>query len=130
MKEYFVYMLHCEGGRLYTGYTVDVKKRFESHMSGKGGAKFTRGFRPLGVSALWEVKGDRGAAMKVEAFIKSLSRDEKKVLAEQPLKLADMAAERGIAAEVLVCDAGEFIKKDEFATETLRARRGVKGFSN
>lgn len=122
MNEYFVYMLHCEGGRLYTGYTVDVKKRFESHMSGKGGAKFTRGFRPLGVLALWKVSGDRGGAMKVEAFIKSLSRDEKKVLAAEPLKLADMVAEREIAAEVLVCEVGEFIKKDEFATETQRAQ--------
>lgn len=108
MKEYFVYMLLCEGGRYYTGYTVDVKKRFVSHMSGRGGAKFTRGFRPLGVAAVWKVAGDRGAAMKVEAFIKSVARDDKKVLAAEPLKLEVMIRERGISAEVQVCDAGEY----------------------
>ncbi|NLV68130.1 MAG: GIY-YIG nuclease family protein [Spirochaetes bacterium] len=103
-------MLRCEGGRLYTGYTVDVKKRFASHMSGKGGAKFTRGFRPVGVAALWKVCGDRGTAMKVEAFIKSLARDEKKVLAAEPLKLEAMIVKKGIAAEVHVCDVEEFIQ--------------------
>lgn len=108
MKEYFVYMLRCEGGRLYTGYTVDVKKRFASHMSGKGGAKFTRGFRPLGVAAIWKVCGDRGAAMKVEAFIKSLARDEKKVLAAEPVSLNEMVQVKGIDAGVQVCDVEEF----------------------
>jgi len=108
VKEYFVYMLHCEGGRLYTGYTVDVKKRFESHMSGKGGAKFTRGFRPLGVAALWQVIGGRGASMKVEAFIKSLGKDDKIILAADPAMLNEMVQGKGIAAEVQVCDVEEY----------------------
>lgn len=108
MKEYFVYMLRCEGGRLYTGYTVDIKKRFESHMSGKGGARFTRGFRPVAVAALWRVGSDRGDAMRVEALIKSLARDEKKILAAEPLLLADKVIGKGIAAEIDVCDVAEY----------------------
>lgn len=111
MKEYFVYMLMCEGGRLYTGYTVDIKKRFASHVSGKGGAKFTRGFRPVAVAALWRVRGGRGTAMKVEAFIKSLTRDEKKILAAGPLMLAEKVIETGIAAEIDVCDVLDYIKE-------------------
>jgi putative endonuclease len=108
VKEYFVYMLRCEGERLYTGYTADVKKRLASHSTGRGGAKFTRGFRPLGMAALWKVAGGRGGAMKVEALIKSLGRDEKKELAAEPFRLEAMIVEKGIPAEVMVCDPGEY----------------------
>lgn len=108
MRDYFVYILRCDGDRLYTGCTVDMKKRLESHMTGKGGAKFTRGFRPAGVAALWLVSGGRGQAQRVEALIKSLTADEKKSLAAGPLLLAEMVSERGIETEVTVCDAGAY----------------------
>ena len=101
-------MLECEGGRLYTGYTVDVKKRLEAHISGKGGAKFTRGFRPLGISALWRVTGGRGAAMKVEAFIKSLDRVEKDKLVSAPSILEGMISPKEFHVEIIVCDAKEY----------------------
>lgn len=108
MREYFVYMLECRGGRLYTGYTVDARKRFESHVSGKGGARFTRGFRPLKVAALWIVRGDRGSAQKIEALIKSLNRGAKEALVSDPSLLAGMVSEKGIESEVLICDISGF----------------------
>ena len=42
----FVYMLECDDGTFYTGYTTDLKARIEKHNSGCG-AKYTRGRTPV-----------------------------------------------------------------------------------
>ncbi len=89
LKEYYVYILECSNGRLYTGYTVDIEKRFNDHISGKRGAKFTRAFKPRKIAAAWKIAGNRGDAMHIEAFIKSLSHSEKSVLADTPGILID-----------------------------------------
>ena len=88
-KDYYVYMVECTNGRLYTGYTVDIKKRFEEHLSGKTGAKFTRAFKPRKISVSWKICGERGDALHVEAFIKSLHRKEKLCMVENPQQLID-----------------------------------------
>ena len=108
MRDYFVYMLECEGKRLYTGYTVDFGKRFRAHCGGRAGAKFTRGFRPLAVAALWKVSCDRGTAMKVEAFIKSLDRVEKDKLVSAPSILEGMISPKEINIGVEVCDVSDY----------------------
>ena len=43
---HFVYIVRCEDGSLYTGYTTDVKERLITHNSGKG-AKYTRSRLPV-----------------------------------------------------------------------------------
>ena len=45
---WFVYLLECENGKIYTGITTDVTRRFDEHLKGTG-AKFTRANLP-GVS--------------------------------------------------------------------------------
>ena len=45
-KKFYVYILLTENNKLYCGYTDDVEKRYELHVSGKG-AKFTRANKPL-----------------------------------------------------------------------------------
>lgn len=91
---YFVYILECRDGKYYTGYTSDIDKRIKQHFSGKGGAKFTRGFPPLKLLASWQVNGTKGEAMRVEAFIKSNTRDDKKRLIAEPSILAGMIADK------------------------------------
>jgi len=88
-KDYYVYIIECSNGRLYTGYTVDIEKRFSKHVSGKGGAKFTRAFKPRSIEAAWKIIGERGDALHVEAFIKSLHRKEKLVITENPESLIE-----------------------------------------
>lgn len=88
-KDYYVYIIECSSGRLYTGYTVDIEKRFNKHVSGKGGAKFTRAFKPRSIEASWKITGERGDAMRVEAFIKSLHRKEKLGITENPETLIE-----------------------------------------
>ena len=74
-RRWFVYMLECAGGRIYTGITVDVAQRFAKHRAGRGGA-FTRSYRPLRVLAAMRC-GSRSAALKAEYRLKQLRRPEK-----------------------------------------------------
>ena len=46
--DWYVYMLRCEDGSLYTGIASDVEKRFAMHKSGHG-AKYTRSHPPVAV---------------------------------------------------------------------------------
>lgn len=74
-KKYYTYVLLTKNNTLYCGYTDDVEKRFEKHMSGKG-AKYTRANKPEKIiyTAEFETKSE---AMKEECRIKSLSREDK-----------------------------------------------------
>ena len=75
---WFVYMLRCGDGSLYTGITDDVPHRLEVHRAGKG-AKYTRGRGPLELVYQEEV-ADKSAALKREYAIKKLRREEKEQL--------------------------------------------------
>jgi len=78
---WFVYMLRCRDGSLYTGYTDDVWRRLETHRSGKG-AKYTRSRLPVTLVYQEELP-DKSAALKREAAIKRLTRREKLQLIEE-----------------------------------------------
>ena len=72
---YFVYVLECEDGTLYTGVTTDLARRFKEHQSGTG-AKYTRA-RGAAKVLYSEKKRTRSSAQKREAEIKSWSRKKK-----------------------------------------------------
>lgn len=75
---YFVYLIECEGGSIYTGITTDVKRRFEEHAS-KTGAKYTRAHKVK--KLLYAEKyANRSKASKREAEIKSWKRGRKLAL--------------------------------------------------
>ena len=67
--------LRSADGTLYTGTAADVERRLAAHRRGRG-AKYTRGRGPLAV-VYREACPDRGAALRREAAIKKLSRQEK-----------------------------------------------------
>ncbi len=75
---WYLYILQCGDGSLYTGITTDVEKRLEAHRSGKG-AKYTRGRSPLELK-YQEGCGTHSDALKRELEIKHLSREEKLAL--------------------------------------------------
>lgn len=72
---YYVYIVECSDGSLYTGITTDVNKRILTHNAGKG-SKYTRTRRPVVLRASFEAK-DRSEASKEEYRIKQLTREEK-----------------------------------------------------
>ena len=77
---WYVYMLRCGDGSLYTGCTDNVERRLAVHRSGKG-AKYTRSRLPLELVYQESVE-DRSAALRREAAIKALPRAKKLALLE------------------------------------------------
>ena len=77
---WYLYILRCGDGTLYTGIATDVEKRLEAHRSGRG-AKYTRGRGPLEL-VYREHCGTHSDALKRECQIKALSRREKQALLE------------------------------------------------
>ncbi len=74
-KKYYTYILLIENNSLYCGYTDDVEKRFQAHISGKG-AKYTKAHKPLKIVYVKEFN-TKSEAMKEEYRIKQLSHKEK-----------------------------------------------------
>ena len=75
---YWVYLLRCGDGSLYTGCTNDLARRLRAHQSGRG-AKYTRSRLPVEL-VYQEPAADRSAALRREAAIKALTRGEKLAL--------------------------------------------------
>ncbi len=76
---YYLYILKCADGTLYTGITTDLKRRVIEHNSKNIGAKYTAGRRPVKLVYSKKFK-DRSTASKEEARIKKLSRNQKILL--------------------------------------------------
>ena len=76
---WYVYILRCKGGFLYTGITKDVKRRFEEHRAKS--AHFTS-YNPPEAVVYTEKVRTRSQALKREAAIKRLKRDQKLALIE------------------------------------------------
>lgn len=77
-KQWYVYILQCADGSLYTGITNDPDRRLEQHNAGTA-SKCTRTRRP--VKMVYREKVDnKSAALKREYAIKQLPRAEKTAL--------------------------------------------------
>ena len=72
---WFVYIVECADGTLYTGVTTDLERRVKQHNSGKG-ARYTRARRPVRLVASFDAENN-STACKEEYRIKQLSRTEK-----------------------------------------------------
>lgn len=77
---YYIYILLCDNGAYYTGYTTDLTRRYQEHLKGTAKCKFTRSFKPLSITQSWEICGSKSAALKLERAIKKMSKSEKQQL--------------------------------------------------
>ena len=75
---YFVYLLLCKDGSLYTGITTDVARRLAEHKNGVG-SNFTRAKGAKRI-VYREAHPDRGSALRREAAIKKWPREKKLTL--------------------------------------------------
>jgi putative endonuclease len=78
---WFVYLIECRNGSIYTGIAVDVAARYAAHAAGKG-ARYTRANPPARLLASFPC-ADRGAASRAEAAIKRLDAAEKRALCDE-----------------------------------------------
>ena len=72
---YYTYIIRCKNNSLYTGYTTDIERRMKEHKQGIN-SKYTKakGFYKLEVFFESKTKSE---AMKLEYYIKKLSRSKK-----------------------------------------------------
>ena len=77
-NRFYVYILECSDGTLYTVWTTDVEARLETHNSGNG-AKYTRSRLPVRLVYSEEL-ASKSDALKREIAIKKLSRAKKQEL--------------------------------------------------
>lgn len=96
---YWVYILLCCNNTYYTGYTTDLKKRYQSHLDGTSKCKYTRSFKPIRIAQCWKVDGDKALAMKLERSIKKLSRQDKEKIIASPNSLSIQATPKGAFQE-------------------------------
>ena len=76
---YYLYVLMCADGTLYTGIALDIEKRIEEHNSSRLGARYTRSRRPVKLVYSKEA-GDQVSASREEYRFKQLSRTAKLAL--------------------------------------------------
>lgn len=77
-QTYFVYLVRCADGTLYTGYTTDIARRLRAHNNGKG-AKYTKTRRPVEL-VYSESHATLSDALKREYQIKRLRKSAKHAL--------------------------------------------------
>jgi putative endonuclease len=79
-KDWFVYILLCSNGALYTGVTIDVQRRMNEHKAdGRLSAHFTRAFAPVRLAYNCRV-GAKSLAYRIEYRIKRLPRSKKDLI--------------------------------------------------
>ena len=82
---WYVYIVECSDGSLYTGITTDIQRRIHEHNNTKKGAKYTRSRRP--VTLLWSKSLDtQSEALVSEIQIKKLNRTKKLALINEGFK--------------------------------------------
>lgn len=74
-NKHYTYIVQCADGTLYTGYTNDIKKRINTHNSGKG-AKYTKTRLPVKL-VYFEIYDTKQRAMQREYEMKQLTRKQK-----------------------------------------------------
>jgi len=90
MKDWFLYLIRCKHGRLYTGITTDVERRFAEHKSNdKKRAKCLRGKAPLTLVMKKKI-GSKSMALKIEAKVKKLSKIKKEMFVDGKIKVREI----------------------------------------
>lgn len=78
-KPWYVYLIACRGGAIYTGIARDVAARYAQHVAGTG-ARYTRANPPLQLLVKFRC-GNQSEASRMEAAIKRLAAADKRKLA-------------------------------------------------
>lgn len=78
MGEWFVYMVRCRDGSLYTGIAINVEERIKKHNAGLG-AKYTRSRKPVTLVHNEEMESESAARIR-EIEIKKMSKEKKEKL--------------------------------------------------
>jgi putative endonuclease len=83
-SDWYLYIVRCRDGTLYTGISTDIDRRLAEHQQGgSAGSKYLKGRAPLTL-LLQKRLGSRRLASKVENRVKKLSKAEKEKMINIP----------------------------------------------
>ncbi|WP_232451762.1 GIY-YIG nuclease family protein [Burkholderia ubonensis] len=105
VMSWFLYLIECADGSVYTGITTDVAARFDEHVAGKG-ARYTRSRKPRAVLASFPL-ADRSSALRAEYRVKQLTAAQKRELAAGIRTLESVLPVVAVAADDADDDGGE-----------------------
>ena len=113
-QSFWLYVLECENGSFYTGYTKNLAIRYYQHRHGKQSARYTRSFKPIRIAQCWRLLDTLGTVLKVERFIKNQDRKTKVLWIENPEELK-LRIFRNMGKELIISpfDASQVEKESE-----------------
>jgi len=79
---YYLYMLRCEDGSIYTGIAKDYLKRYEKHLSGNG-AKYTKAHKVVNIERVF-LCDSRSIACSLESKLKKYTKKKKEGIISKP----------------------------------------------
>jgi putative endonuclease len=92
---WYLYVIRCRDGTLYTGISTDVDRRFAEHQrGGRAGSRYLKGRGPLEL-VLHKELGSRQLASRVEYLFKRLSKTEKEKMISTPACIDELVASTG-----------------------------------
>ena len=128
-QSFWLYLLECENGKLYTGYTKNLAVRYYQHMSGKGGAKYTRSFKPLRIAQCWRLFDNVGTVLKVERFIKKQNKATKEKLVQSPEELRTIISKKlNLDLKLFPFDSS-VVEKESAKLDRKKAKNGYNPFA-
>ncbi len=95
-NQYFLYMLECSNGHIYTGQTTDFKRRWLQHQQGHANCKYTRSFPPKQVLLCIQFECTLSDILKLEHAIKQLPKLKKLILVENKAALQPLIQSLGL----------------------------------
>jgi len=95
VKPWYLYLVRCGDGTLYTGISTDVGRRLAEHRGGRG-ARYLRGRGPLSLARKIRV-GTVGDALKAERKVKRMSPARKEKLIQGKVRLKDLLKPSSVA---------------------------------
>ena len=118
---YYIYIVRCEDGTLYTGITTDPRRRMREHvLHRKAGAKYTKSHPVLSLEALWSTE-TRSEASRLDDALKQLPREKKLRLIESPSLLAEFLPSH--------IDAAAYQTEETFSLDVFRHAQADAGIS-
>jgi len=120
--KWFVYVLECEDGSFYKGFTTDLPKRWKAHTAGYG-AEYTRKHKPVQVY-YWEEHLSEASALKRERYLKSGVGREwfKKEVVEKPdawLPASELLKKIAAEKAKITCPSGRRVKACKIKKQKL-----------
>ena len=93
MSDWYLYLIRCHDGTLYTGISTDVDRRFAQHQGkGDAGSKYLKGRGPLSL-VFKEKLGSRSLALKAEHRVKKMTKARKeKLIKDQVWQLSSTSS--------------------------------------